>query len=387
MPDRYSIVCSSIPDADALAREWRALDRGGGSFFTAWPWIGTWLELVPEAASFRLLRLQDGGQCRGIAIAVQRQARRHGLIRARQLHINATGRPEYDALTIEHNGLAGRGSQDLEMWGALLRWFRSDAAELDELAIAGTTCRIADMDGSLLAHEREVGAYRVDLDRVRVLGGGVGAILSANSRQQLARSFRTLSAAGPLRLDAAATTEQALGFFDRLQRLHMCSWTRRGQIHGFAYPFVDAFHRKLIERLAPRREVELLRLSAGDRELGYLYNFRRDRVVYAYQSGFDDTDRRLRPGYVAHAMAIERAARQGDSTYDFMAGSNRLKQSFATERYPMYWYVFQKPLIRFKAERAARAFKHVVTGDARARREGAVSTRLTETDKNEFADG
>jgi hypothetical protein len=365
MSDRYSIVCSGIPDADALAREWRALDGVGGSFFTAWPWIGTWLELIPQAASSRLLRLEDGRECRGMAIAVQHQVRRHGLVRARQLHINATGRPEYDALTIEHNGLTGRGSQDLETWGALLRWFWSDAAELDELVIAGTTCRIANVepDGALPSHEREVDAYRVDLDRIRVRGGGVGTILSTNSRQQLARSCRELSTAGPLKLDAAATTEQALSFFDRLQRLHIRSWTRRGQVHGFAYPFVDVFHRSLIERLAPRCEVELLRLSAGDRELGFLYNFRRDRVVYAYQSGFDDADSRLRPGYVAHAMAIERATRQGDSTYDFMAGSNRLKQSFATERYPMYWYIFQKPLIRFKVERAARALKHIVTGE------------------------
>lgn len=368
MPERYSILSSVIPDAGALAREWRTLDALGGSFFTAWPWIGTWLELIPEAASARLLRLEEGHQCRGLAIAVQHQARRHGLIRARQLHINATGRPEYDALAIEHNGLAGKDSHDCETWGALLRWFSDDAAELDELVIAGTTCRIADMgpDCGLLLHEREVDAYRVALDRVRVCGGDVGTILSANSRQQLARSRRELSTVGPLRLEAAETTEEALSFLDRLQQLHIRSWTRRGRVHGFTHPIVDPFHRKLIERLAPCRGVELLKLTAGDREFGFLYNFRRDRIVYAYQSGFDDADRRLRPGYVAHAMAIERAARQGDSIYDFMAGSNRLKQSFATERYPMYWYVFQKPLIRFKAERAARALKHIVTGERSA---------------------
>lgn len=363
MLDRQSIVRAAVPDADALAAEWRGLDAAGGSFFTAWPWIGTWLELLPDVSSFELLRLDEGGQCRGVAIGAHRQVRRHGFVRTRQLHINATGRPEYDSLTIEHNGLAGQAPQGLAAWSALVRWFRSEAHEFDELAVAGTTCRLSEFEskGSLLAREREVDAYRVDLERVRALGGGVGAILSANSRQQMARSIRALSALGPLRLDVAETTEEALAFLDGLQRLHIQSWTRRGRVHGFAQPFVDIFHRRLIERLNPTGGVELLKLSAADRELGFLYNFRRDGIVYAYQSGFDDTDGRLRPGYVAHAMAIERAAMQGDRIYDFMAGPNRLKQSFATDRYPMYWYLLQKPRVRFRAERAMGEIKHAIT--------------------------
>ena len=170
--------------------------------------------------------------------------------------------------------------------------------------------------------------------------------------------MRVLASSGPLKLEAAKHVDEALAFFDGLKRLHVRSWTRRGQRHGFAYPFVERFHRSLIERCIPRGEVELLRLTAGSRELGYLYNFYRNGVVYAYQSGFDDEDRRLRPGYVAHALAIERSASLGALTYDFMAGSNRLKESFATDHYAMHWYTLQRPLLRFRGEQAVRAVKH-----------------------------
>ena len=47
-----------------------------------------------------------------------------------------------------------------------------------------------------------------------------------------------------------------------------------------------------------------LKVCAGERIIGYLYNFRLDNRVYAYQSGLADTDLHERPGYVAHALAI-----------------------------------------------------------------------------------
>jgi len=365
MNGSFSIALSEISSIEEVARQWRQFDRvGAGSFFTSWSWIGTWLACLPASVTPYLLRIEFGGQGCGAAIAVRRDVRRLGIARTRYLHLNETGDPQFDCLTIEHNGFAGFAPEDPTPWQALLDWFGSGAAQADELSISGVTC---DIDApcrsrSLLPSDREISAYRVDLAALRATGGKVGAILSANSRQQLSRSMRVLAESGPVRLVAAETVEEALTFFEALKRLHIRSWTRRGQHHGFIYPFVGQFHRNLIAHGVPRKEVELLRLTAGTRELGYLYNFSRDGVIYAYQSGFDDEDRRLRPGYVAHALAIEQFAASGAASYDLMAGANRLKQSFATEHYTMRWYRLQRPLLRFKAEKLARAAKrHFVT--------------------------
>ena len=360
MNKKLSVALSDVSSIEDIARQWCLLDAGdGGSFFTSWAWIGTWLSLLPSSITPHLLRIECDSRCCGAAIAIRRDVRRFGIAKTRHLHLNETGDPELDCLTIEHNGLAGRQPDDAAAWQALFDWFESGAAEADELSISGVTHNIAGawLGRLLLPTVREIPAYRVDLASVRGAGGSVGSILSANSRQQLNRSMRVLAASGPLKLESAKSVEEALAFFDGLKRLHIRSWTRRGHRHGFVYPFVERFHRKLIERCIPQSEVELLRLTAGGREFGYLYNFYRNGVVYAYQSGFDDEDRRLRPGYVAHALAIERSASLGAATYDFMAGTNRLKQSFATEHYAMHWYRLQRPLLRFRVEQIARSAK------------------------------
>jgi CelD/BcsL family acetyltransferase involved in cellulose biosynthesis len=356
---RISVKLTNIPPFEELASLWRDLDkRADGSFFTAWPWIGTWLALLPPAVSTELVCLERDGACCGAAIAVRQNTRRHGIVAARQLHINETGNAELDALTIEHNGFAGMDLNRDDGLHALVAWFGSGAAHADELSLSGTAHPITSdaTEHPLLENAKTLPAFRVDLNKLRAVGGRVGAILSPNARQQLNRSIRDLAANGSVTLEAAKTSEEALAFFDRLKVLHIRSWTRRGRRHAFASPFLERFHRTLIAR-AFDDGIELLRLAAGGLELGYLYNFCRNGRVYAYQSGFDDEDRRMRPGYVAHALAIERHAAEGDAVYDFMGGANRLKASFATDRYAMHWYTIQQPLLRFRAEHAARMAK------------------------------
>jgi CelD/BcsL family acetyltransferase involved in cellulose biosynthesis len=142
-----------------------------------------------------------------------------------------------------------------------------------------------------------------------------------------------------------------------MKALHCASWKRRGKSHSFTAPFFKLFHRRLIERSFDEGGTQLLRASAGDRVIGYLYNLRLSNRIYAYQSGFDDTDRQERPGYVTHALAIRHAFRSGARVYDFMAGRNRLKESFATCSKPMLWQVIQQPRFAFRMENLARRLK------------------------------
>jgi CelD/BcsL family acetyltransferase involved in cellulose biosynthesis len=134
---------------------------------------------------------------------------------------------------------------------------------------------------------------------------------------------------------------------DRLKDLHQRTWRRRGQPGCFANPAFEAFHRDLIRDRFASGAIRLLCASAGDRPFGYLYNFAHGDRVYAYQSGFDyDDDGRLKPGLVAHAMAIEQALAEGFAVYDFMAGANRLKSSFASHSDSMLWIAIRRSSLR-----------------------------------------
>ncbi len=340
----------ALPALASLGDEWRRLEaKGRPSFFTSWRWLGAWLGAIAERRRPMLLRGCDAG---GSTVALALIGARHyGLFRTRGLFINETGDPRFDAATIEHNGVLIKAGYETRVYTALIDWFAGLAGEADELHLRGSLLSLpatAAQCSGLLRAERALPSYSVELDRLRDSGGVLDPILSANARQQLRRASRHFERSGALRVVEAASTGEALSFFAALKRLHCASWTRRGKPHAFAAPFFEPFHRLLIEGNFAAGGTQLLEIRAGDRVLGYLYNLRLGDRVYAYQSGFDDADRHERPGAVCHAMAIGHAFAAGASVYDFMAGWNRLKESFATHCEPMLWQVVQRPGLRMR---------------------------------------
>ena len=359
MTDSLTIAVQPIASARETGVLWSQSATGSQrSFFTSWMWLGTWLELLPSSASVQLLTMTKASK-RGLALLVARESRRHRLLNVRQLHFNSTGDPELDSVFIEHNGFAGLEA-DAGVWRALEQWFLDGHANADELVIPGVESSEPFAFTAALQQRRDVPAFRVALKSIRSQGSVEGG-LSRNSRQQLRRAMRAYGPLGALTLDVASTPDQALGYFDALKALHVRSWARRGKDHAFRHAFFETFHRLLIARGVAGGSVRLIRVSAGDSPIGYLYQFRYGGTEYAYQSGFDDSDPELRPGYVCHALAIEAAAAAGLHTYDFLAGANRLKQSFANENYVMSWTTLAQPTMSLRTAaalgRTARAIK------------------------------
>jgi CelD/BcsL family acetyltransferase involved in cellulose biosynthesis len=355
----------ALPSLAALEQEWRTLEAGARpSFFTSWHWIGTLLTAVPAEHRPNLLRGTSRGQTVGLALlGACIICRRHGLVRSRALYLNETGDRRFDAITIEHNGILAPAGQEAGVADSAIAWFADHGNVADELYIDGSVLRLpeATVEGRGLGRsETVVPSYSIDLDLLSSSGGELHPMLSANARQQLRRSLRHFESYGPLQLSAAATTAEALAFFAELKVLHCASWERRGKTHSFSGEFFEPFHRLLIERSFAAGGTHLLRASAGSRVIGYLYNFRYGDRIYAYQSGFADSDRRERPGIVTHAMAIRHAFQSGARVYDFMAGRNRLKESFSTRCEPMLWQVFQQPRLAFRLEHLTRRLKRAI---------------------------
>jgi CelD/BcsL family acetyltransferase involved in cellulose biosynthesis len=355
----------ALPALAELESEWRRLESSGNpSFFTSWHWIGTLLSALPPARRPKLLRGTACGETVSLALlGVNQTRRRAGLVRSRGLYLNETGHPRFDALTIEHNGVLAAEGWELAVWDELIHWFSTLRGEADELHIGGSPRRLPEAElcrWGLRCRETSFPSYSVDLCRLEDSGGELYPPISANARQQLRRALRYFERFGALRLVKAATVTEASAFFDAMKKLHCASWERRGRPHSFSGGFFEPFHRLLIERSFAADATQLLKACAGDRVLGYLYNFRLGNRVYAYQSGFDDSDRRERPGFATHFLAIRHAFRSGARVYDFMAGRNRLKESFATRCEPMLWQTVQQPRLAFRLEDFARQFKRAL---------------------------
>jgi CelD/BcsL family acetyltransferase involved in cellulose biosynthesis len=325
------IQIEPIKDFAALAPVWLDLERrAAGSFFQSWAWTGCLAE--ERFGDPWLLTARRGDIVVGLALFNRGPRARL----TRPILLGESGRPDLDSIFIEHNGpLLERGETgDLasRCWAALsesfgrARWLISGTPESSYSALPDD--RIARIKARRPAPYRDLPPDTDVLER-----------LSANTRQQLRRSMRAWEEIGPLTLEVAASPEQADAFLDALADLHQRYWTGRGKPGAFAEPFFGRFHHALSRRASAGQSVDLIRVSAGSRIVGYLYNFVHRGWVTTYQSGFDfgpDADR-LRPGLVCHLLAMRHYQRAGMHRYDFLGGEARYKRSLADAEVALLW--------------------------------------------------
>lgn len=367
------VTMGACPSAAALGPEWEALEsQGTGSFFNSWTWIGTWLRGLGHRASPRLLRATAGGETVGLALLVPRKTRRLRVLPSLGLHLNATGDPQADDLCIEHNGLLVRREGHEQVSAAMLghlfgpghRWdqFHLRGMSSTPPALAAAPCRW------VLRQESEK-AYMVDLRAIRSRDGDYLGQLGASTRSKIRRSMKAYGALGPLTTTAASDAAQALQFLERLKALHQHTWNSRGAPGAFANPRFEAHHTALIQRGFDRAEVQLLRVHAGERDVGYLYNFIYRGRVICYQSGFDYglVERTHSPGLTAHALAVQQWADAGMHTYDFLAGDARYKRELATDDYPMVSLSVHRPSVSLLLEEHWRSLKRRLPGQGTVR--------------------
>jgi CelD/BcsL family acetyltransferase involved in cellulose biosynthesis len=339
------ITLSKPSDLAAVADRWQSLEaRANPSFFQSWTWVGCLAEeRYPNPV---LLAAEEDG--RTVALALFNHSQRWFMPEA--VHLGESGSAVLDSVFVEHNGpLIERHREDL--LAAVLRaaidapiapeqrtrWRRLVLSGVNEPHLLAAQAAIAGRGQVRLVQTRP--APFVDLAGLRRAGTDFLQSLSANMRYQLRRSARSYARSGPLAIQRPATVEEAWAFLDELAALHQATWRRRGRPGKFVAPAFRRFHRTLLARALPRGEVDLLRLAAGGRVIGYLYNFRYHGRVLAYQSGFDyeAAERHEKPGMTCHHLAIEAAAAEGMDYYDFLAGADRYKLSLANGSVVLHW--------------------------------------------------
>ncbi len=331
------------PYAPQIAAMWSGLEAR--SYFTSWGWISTWLACLPSDRAPRALIVRDGDRV-GIGCLGERRMLRRGVMPVRSLHLNTTGVPRLDELTIEYNGLAGAEPPLADLLVGLDR-----LQTWDELALPGVPDDVFGGLAAVPAGYRLVVGNRspvcfVDLEAVRARG--YLPQLSSGTRSQVRRAQK---AAGAITLEVARDPAEAIAIYDELRVLHTAQWRERGHSGAFTDPWIDRFHRRLILDRFEAGEIQLIRVRTGAATLGCLYNYIWRGRVLQYQTGFrGSVDARDKPGYVCHTAAIEHCAHSGHAVYDFLAGDHRYKHNLSTRNTHLVWCTVQRSRWRFALE-------------------------------------
>jgi CelD/BcsL family acetyltransferase involved in cellulose biosynthesis len=330
-----SAVVRAAGDGRALGVVWQAIEaEAAASVFQSWLWLGCRFEARFAAAL--VLTIEAAG--RVLAIGLIGRNRRFGLA---QYHVAETGMADEDSVFIEFNGplvVADRPAVRAAWYRALLE------------RVVGVTGRLrlsglGDDDAAAVRQAAAVFggvtrlAPRRDLAGLRAREADCLATVSANTRQQINRAWRGYEASGAVVVTRAASVAEALDWLAALADLHSATWQARGRPGAFAGAAFQRFHTSLVARGVETGAVDVLRIAAGPRVIGYLYNFVWRGVVSAYQSGFayEPARPQAKPGLVCHVAAMRHYQARGLDCYDFLAGADRYKMSLADGDTTLHW--------------------------------------------------
>ncbi|MGB5718275.1 MAG: GNAT family N-acetyltransferase [Gammaproteobacteria bacterium] len=353
----YRTESCVLKHPEELGQAWLDLqDRADCSYFLSWGWIGTWLRQIAIKLRPVVVRVWYGEELVGLAVFVPRNIKRRIAFRASALFLH-----EYpfdrNNMVIEYNGLlAARGHESAvyaEIVGHLLRDFK----QYDEFhfgAITETAARTLEkvVAGKLKFRINEESVtWQADLRGLEAVSDSYLMTLSSNARGQIRRALRLYEQREPLQVFEAVGVNQTLEYFARLKALHAAYWQARGQRGAFANPCWETFHRDLIQSRFDKGEVQMLKVANAGEELGYIYNHLWNKRVYMQQTGFSlPVDNRLKPGYVAHVLAVQHNRDGGMHVYDFMHGDARYKRTLSNRSENIYWVVVQRGRIKFTLE-------------------------------------
>lgn len=343
-----SIAFEPLPEPAVLERRWRAVEACAPvNIFTSWTWIGAWLRGVSLAggASLSLLSARDAdGREIGLALIGEGAERRMiGTVPCARLNEAGTAA---DRAFIEYNAplaVAGRELDVARAMGIALgrrrgwRVLRLSGVVPGEPLLAATPARRKYLLDSSPAHF-------VDLESVRAAGDYL-SLLSANTRAQIRRSIKEYS--GLSHLERAGDVSTATAWLDRMAALN----AGRHVDNAWDDPVFRAFAAELVIAGIDDGTVDLLRLTVGEGELGYLITLLSGPRALNYQSAFaDPVSARAKPGLMTHAAAVDHYAAKGMAAYSFLAGRDRYKQSLATDAETLEWWALERFSMALEAE-------------------------------------
>ncbi len=350
-----------------VAHDWKKLEkRASHRFFLSWSWMNVWLKTFDKNAY--LIKVTYKDKVVGMAFVCLNKIKRRKLLSIKQSVINETGIPELDQQWIEYNGFLIDSNYESQAIGAMLSSIDKQL-DWDELLLGVSSehqIKEIEKQTTLYKHTRwETCSHGVDLAQLRHNNTDYLKSLSRNTRSQINRSIKKYTQFGEITVHHASSAAEAKSFLKALAPLHIARWGSGYQESGFANPMFCLFHENLIEEAWPKGEIDIIKVSSGNKTIGYFYNFLYQNRVYFYLSALQfETNNALKPGLMGHAICIQEYLDNNFDYYDFMGGGESYKDRLASKVDILHRVSFQKPKFNLKLERFVREVKRQISKNA-----------------------
>lgn len=345
----------------SLAPTWGTLAADEPSVFLSCEWVCAWIAAFGHARRPHGVVWRDSDDQPVACVLLSRGPGKVGPVPVRRAFLNASG----SGVGCEHNDVLARPEHRQAVLEDLIGLVGEEG--VDELALVGVREELFQELWARWPEPAQEGHLSespyVNLDEVRASGQPYLSLLSSNTRSQIRRAIRLYEDRfGEPEVRAATSVDELCVWFEAMVSLHTERWSALGETGAFGDASVRAFHLSLLERVLQGRAHELrpevVRVSFGAESIAYLYELRYRGRVSFYQSGLAyHDDNRLKPGLVAHALAVEHYLAAGEQEYDFLGGEPeavRYKRSLATNRRMLAWIELPSPTARMRILRGVR---------------------------------
>jgi CelD/BcsL family acetyltransferase involved in cellulose biosynthesis len=353
----YQVEINDSYDIERLEKDWRRIEADHEvPFFLTWTWISCWLKTYKPKIILVTASINQKPVC--IGLFTKSTQKRRGFITSRQIRLHQMGDPLKDQIWMEYNDFICEHKYQASAVHACLSALDNDR-HWDEIILSMMTATRALEVSSQNNHavlDMYRPSYSVNLENIRKSNKTYLDFLTSNTRYQINRSIRLYeNEYGKISLIVAETTQQALDFFHQAGPFHLKRWKDSGYTN---HQFI-VFHENLIQQSFDRNNISLLKIQAGDETIAIMYYHLVNKTVYFYLHGLKyESNKKLKPGLVAHTVATQYFHDLGMEKYDYMGGYSQYKEQLADLSEKLVTVIIQRPRSRFKFEKMARDIKN-----------------------------
>jgi hypothetical protein len=344
----------------AFAARWQKLSDGADcSIFLSPLWIETWLETFGNVLDVSLLSLRSAGLDVGACLLVNTAPSITQPLR--KISLNASGEPATDTIYVELNDVLCRPGWQGETACALAEYLMDQT--WDELRLDGFCSGVAYdvlklQFAQFETEESWQASYYVDLAALRTSGMSYSKALGPSRGKYVQRKMGYYAQLGELRVEAAPNAVEAVCMLEELAVLSSRRFEALGRRGIWNSSRFAAFHRNFIHKSFSLGKVQMLRVTAGNETVGLLYNLIHQNKAYFYQCGYNyAVDKRLSPGVVTLALAVDHCRLAGLDEFDFLAGDSAYKEWMSTGCRSLAWTRFRRRGPRVWMYNRLRSFK------------------------------